>query len=242
MTTGVKARPARTPFFARSALVMLGLVLASFSFTYFWPIASGGGHFPLVLHLHGAAFFAWMLLYAWQTRLAASGRVASHREWGLAGVALSAVMIPPGVAIAIEAARRRTAVGNPHPFDTTLFNVADLTTFALFMTASIASVTRHLDWHRRFTYAAAICLLGPALSRWLRVIPEATPWTDLLPNLAADLFLVALAAHDWRTSGRVHPATWIAITVLIPIHVATPFLVSSDGWRALGPAIMSLAV
>ncbi len=238
-----QAKPrVRSQFFSRAALLMLALVLASFSFTYFAPIATGSGRFSIVLHIHGAAYFAWILLYAWQTRLVATGRTARHRELGLAGIALSALMVPLGVAVAIEAARRRAAAGNAHPFDFTLFNVVDIATFAILMTASIAAVTRHSEWHRRFTFGAALCLVGPSLSRWLRVIPEATPWTDLLPNLAADLFLIALIVHDRRVLGRIHPATWWVIALLVPIHAATPFLIGSDWWRSIGPGIMALAV
>ena len=242
MTDEKRKARARPQFFARSALVMLALVLASFSFTYFGPMVTGSRHFSIVLHLHGAAYFAWMLLYAWQARLVATGRVAKHREWGLAGIALSAIMVPLGVALAIAAARQRSAAGNPHPFDFTLFNVVDLVTFAMLMSAAIAAVTRHPQWHRRFAFGAALCLVGPSLSRWLRVIPEALPWTDLLPNLSADLFLVALVLHDRRVLGRVHPATWWVVAALVPIHVATPFLYQSEWWRALGPGIMALAV
>lgn len=232
----------RTQFFARSALLMLGLVLASFSFTYFAPIVTGSGRFSIMLHIHGAFYFAWILLYVCQTRLAASGRVARHRELGLAGIAVSATMVPLGMAIAIEAARRRANAGNPHPFDFTLFNVVDLVTFAILMIAGIAAVTRHPEWHRRFTFGAALCLVGPSLSRWLRVIPEALPWTDLLPALIADLFLIALILHDRRAMGRVHPATWWVIALLLPVHIATPFLIDSGWWRAIGPGIMAFAV
>ncbi|WP_326525855.1 hypothetical protein [Sphingomonas sp.] len=242
MTDTVRPGRDRPQFFATSALVMLALVLASFSFTYFWPVATRTRSFSIVLHIHGAAYFAWVALYAWQTRLVAKGRVARHREWGLAGIALSALMIPLGIAIAIAAARKRTARGDAHPFDFTIYNVVDVTTFAILMTASIAAVTRHPQWHRRFTFGAALCLVGPSLSRWLQIITEVPPWTDLLPNLAADLFLIALALHDRRTLGRVHPATWVTAAVLVPIHVATPFLATSDAWRAIGPCIMALAV
>jgi hypothetical protein len=232
----------RPQFFARSAMLMLVLVLASFSFTYFAPMATGSKRFSIVLHIHGAAYFAWIFLYTWQTRLIATGRVARHREWGLAGIALSSLMVPLGVALAIEGARRRTAAGNPYPFDPTLYNVVDILTFAIMMTASIAAVTRRPDWHRRFTFGAALCLVGPSLSRWLRVIPEVAPWTDLLPNLGADLFLIALLLHDRRVFGRLHPATWWVIAALVPIHAATPFLTGSARWRELGPTIMNLAV
>lgn len=143
MGEAAAARGVRTQFFARSALLMLALVLASFSFTYFWPMAVTGKRFSLVLHLHGAVCFGWMVLYAWQTRLVASGRIARHREWGLAGIALSTLLVPLGIAIAIAGIKRRMAAGRPHPFDTTLFNVVDIGTFAILMTASIAAVTRH---------------------------------------------------------------------------------------------------
>lgn len=242
MTADVKPSQARSQFFSRSALIILALVLASFSFTYIFPVATRSEHFSIVFHIHAAAFFGWVLLYAWQTRLVAANRVARHREWGLAGIALSAMMVPLGIALAIAAARRRVTNGNPHPFDTTLFNVVDLATFAILMTAGIVAVTRHPKWHRRFTFGAALCLLGPALSRWLLFIPEMAPWTDLLPNLAADLFLIALVAHDRATLGRVHAATWGVIALLVPLHVVTPFLISSEWWRSIGPNIMSLAV
>jgi hypothetical protein len=240
--TDARPRPARTQFFATTALLMLALVLASFSFTYFWRLASGTRQFSLVLHIHAAAYFAWIFLYAWQTRLVATGLVARHRELGLAGIAVSTLMIPLGLGIAIAAAQRRAARGNPHPFDFTLFNVVDLATFAILMVASIAAVTRHPDWHRRFTFGAALCLVGPSLSRVLLVLPEAAPWTDLIPNLAADLFLIALALHDRRTLGRLHPATWWVAAILVPIHIATPFLIDSAAWRAIGPRIMAFAV
>ncbi len=237
-----RARPLRSQFFARTALLMLTLVLASFSFTYFAPIMTRSKTFSLVLHIHGLAYFTWVALYAWQTWLVARGKVARHRELGLAGVAVSAVMIPLGVAIAVAAAKRRMAAGDAHPFDFTLFNVVDLTTFACLSIAAIAMVTRHLDWHRRFMFGAALCLVGPSLSRWLQVIPNVAPWTDLLPNLVADLFLIALALYDQRTLGRVHPATWCTVALLLPLHIATPFLIGSDWWRAIGPGILAFSV
>jgi len=231
----------RSRFFANSALVMLALVVASFSFTYFYPVATGAGFAP-IFHIHAVVFFGWMLLYAYQTQMVAAGRVARHREWGLAGIALSSLMLPLGVALMIAAARRRMLAGNPYPFDNSLFNIADIASFAILMTASIAAVTRHADWHRRLTFGAALALVGPALSRWLVFVPQTPPWSDMLPNLGAEIFLVALAVHDWRTIGRVHPATWCIAAVLVPLAVAVPMLITSDWWRGMGPMVMKLAV
>ncbi len=237
-----RSRSKRTRFFSRSALLMLAMVLLAFPMTYFGPVLTGSAKFAPIFHIHGIAFFAWIFLYAWQTHLAAEGRIARHREFGLAGIALSGMMVPLGFALAIAAIERRLANGDPHPFDNTLYNMVDITSFAILMTASIASVTRHPDWHRRFTLAAAVALVGPAISRWFYATPMPVfpPFTDFAPNIIADLFLVALAAHDRRTLGRIHPVTLGCLIVMVPIHLLTPFAVSSPWWRSIAPGLLAV--
>jgi len=106
-STATRVRPERTRFFSRSALLMLAMVLLAFPATYFAPVLTGSGKFAPIFHIHGMAFFAWIFLYAWQTHLVAEGRIARHREFGLAGVALSGIMVPLGFALAIAAIERR---------------------------------------------------------------------------------------------------------------------------------------
>lgn len=242
-----QAQTIRSRFFSRSALLMLAMVLVSFPLSYFAPAVTGSRHFSLVYQLHGLAFFGWMGLYAWQTHLIASGQTARHREFGLAGIALTSLMLPLGILLAIAAIGRRMAAGEANPFDSTLYNVLDITTFSLMMIASIASVTRRLDWHRRFTFGAAVCLVGPAISRWIFgpwfiAVPPLPPFTDMAPNLIADLFLVALLLHDRRTLKRVHPATLIILLVLVPLHVVTPMMSTTAAWREMAPAIFNFTV
>lgn len=240
--TGTKASRAirKSRFFSRSAWIMLAMVVASFPLTYFGPMVSGSRHFAPIYHIHGLAFFAWIGLYAWQAQLIADGRTARHRELGLAGIALSAVMLPLGIALAIAAIHRRMAAGDPHPFDVTLYNVIDIGAFTILMIASIAAVTRHGDRHRRFTFAAALCLVGPAISRWILPFANWPPFTDFAPNIIADLFLIALIIHDRRTLGRPHQVTIWVTAILVPIHLLTPFATGSGWWRAVAPAILAL--
>jgi hypothetical protein len=224
---------------------MVAMMLSAFPLSYFAPAVSGSKHFSIVHHLHGVVFFAWMGLYAWQNHLVATGRTARHRELGLAGIAVSALMIPLGVMLMVAAIRRRQLAGDAHPFDFTFYNVVDLGTFAVLVTLGIAAVTRHVDWHRRFMFGAALCLLGPAISRWFfgpwfLTIREYPPFTDWAPNLTADLFYLALIRHDRRTLGRIHPATlWLCLT-LVAIHLVTPFFADSSWWRAVAPFILKL--
>jgi len=232
-------------FFARSALVMLALTLSAFPLSYFSPVVTGAKHFAPIVHIHGIVFFAWICLYAWQTLLVATGRTARHRELGLAGIAISTLLIPLGILLAISAIQRRMREGDPHPFDFALYNIFDICCFAVLMFASIGAVTRHVDWHRRFTYGAALCLVGPAISRWFYgpwfVTPPYTPpFSDFAPYIAADLFYVALMLYDRRTLGRVHPATWWTCLTVIPFQFLVPFAAESLWWRGLAPVLLKL--
>jgi len=232
------AVPTRSPFFARTALLIAILALSSFPFTYLKPLVSGSRHFAALHHVHGAAFLAWLSLYVWQTRMIADGKVARHREIGLVTLMVSGAMLPLGWWMAIYAVRARIAHGHALPFETSLYNVVDISLFALSIVAAVLTVTRRVEWHRRFMFAAALNLLGPAISRWFLPLPEVFPVSDLAPNVLADLFLIVLALHDRRVLGRVHPATILVGVFMIPLHLIEPMIARSDWWNLLAPALL----
>ncbi|TPE60128.1 hypothetical protein FJQ54_12000 [Sandaracinobacter neustonicus] len=232
----------RDPFFARMGWLMLAITLLAFPLTYFAPLAAGSRSFAPIIHIYGLAYFSWILLYAWQSQLVAWGKVARHRELGLAGIAISALMLPLGIAAAIHAALRREQRGVEQPWAFTLFNMVDLALFIAFVTAAIASVTRHPQWHRRFMYGAAVCLVGPAISRWFLWVPPMPHIMDSAPNLLADLLLIPLMLHDRRVLGRVHPATWWVIAIAVPLHIAAAWFYPGEWWNALAPSLLALRV
>lgn len=233
------AAKVRSRFFANAAILMALMVVSSFPVTYFGPLLTGSKQFLLLRHLHGAVFFGWIGLYAWQANLVARGKVRLHRELGLAGVALGGAMVPLGMWLAVQAIEERMAQGVGRPFEFAVYNFFDLTLFACFFAAAVYHASRNLEWHRREIYVAAICVVGPAISRWELVLPPPLPFPlfDALPNLVADLFLVALAVHDRRRFGRIHPVTLFAMAVLVPFNLVEPMLGRSAFWTALAPRL-----
>lgn len=228
---------ARSRFFARAALAMLALTLLSFPVTYFTPLATGTPDPRPLVHLHAAAFFAWIFLYAFQAHLVATGRTPRHRELGLAALLVSGAMIPLGWAAALAAVERRRAMGNPLPWSDTAFNLVDIGLFTVMIVLAIATVTRRPDWHRRLMFGAAITLVGPAMSRLFIPFPEAPPFSWLDPALLADLFFVALIVHDRRTLGRVHVATIVATLLVVGGHWATYPMKDSAWWNSHAPVL-----
>ena len=224
-------------FFAVSAILIAALVVLSFPITYFLPLVTGSKSFTLLRHLHGLAFFAWVGLYVAQTRLVQTGNVRLHRELGIAGVALAGAMLPLGLWQAVTAAGERQARGVALPFEFSLYNLVDILVFSIAFGWAIYEATRRVEWHRRLMFIALLNLFGPAFSRITFLLPIAYPWYDMLPNLVADALLGALALHDRRTIGHVHPVTLGAALILIPMHALEPLVARGIWWNGLAPAL-----
>lgn len=232
------ARSERPQFFARSALVMGAIVLLSFPLTYYWPVATGTDTFQTLHHMHALAFFAWIGLYVWQTQLVARGQIARHREIGLAGFALTGALIPLGFWVAQRAAVRRTGTME-HPYEFTWYNLIDITMFTVLMIAAILLVTRHKEWHRRFTFVAALTLVAPAATRWTLKIPNVDPFIlDFTAYFIIYPFLIALALFDRRALGKIHPATLLSVAFIVPLQLSSAWIARSDWWNSLAPGLI----
>lgn len=86
-------------------------------------------------------------------------------------------------------------------------------------------------------FVAMLNLFSPAFSRWALKLPFPFPWVDMSANLAADALLLALAMHDRRVLGLVHPVTLWAALILIPFHAAEPLIARSAFWNAAAPRL-----
>lgn len=235
--SGPQSAPRGSRFFATSAILIGGLVVLSFPLSYFIPIANGSKSFSLLHHLHGLAFFVWVGLYVVQTRLVRSGHIRRHREIGIAGVALAGAMLPLGLWLTVNAAARRQAEGMALPFEFSLYNFVDIMVFSIAFGWAIYEATRQIEWHRRLMFVAMLNLFGPAFSRWALKLPLPFPWVDMSANLAADALLLALAWHDRRVLGHIHPVTLWAALILIPFHAIEPLIARSAFWDTLAPTM-----
>jgi uncharacterized membrane protein YozB (DUF420 family) len=171
--------------------------------------------------LHGIVFAAWCVLLVAQSSLVTAGRTDLHRQLGGVGVLLALGMIVLGVYGALLAAARPTGfVGIPVPaLQFLAVPVFDMALFAAFV--ALAVVRRHdAQSHKRWMLLASVNLLTAAIARWPGVIEIGNPFVYFA---LADLFVVALAAWDLKSRGRLHPATlWggLAIVVSQPLRLA----------------------
>ncbi len=168
-------------FYGGMAVVLAATVFAGFSSTYYLRLVAGGpratfsgGPFTGLLHLHGALFSSWVLLFIVQTTLVATHRVAVHRRLGIAGAVLAGAMIGVGALTAIATARRGGAPVGTDPLSFLVIPLFDLVLFATFVTLALVK-KRHKESHKRLMLLAYISIVVAAVARLPGVLPLGPP-------------------------------------------------------------------
>ena len=237
-TAGPRA-PAR-PVGARDRLFYGGVAIAlaaiagtGFASTYYLRFFDGGpsatisgGPFTTLLHLHGALFSAWVVLFVVQTALISSRRVAMHRRLGLFGGALGIAMIAVGTSTAVAMARRGAAPPGIGPIEFLAVPLFDMVMFATFLAGALVW-RREKETHKRLMLLAYASILAAPVAR----LPGVLPLGPLGFYGIAFLVVVAGVVYDYLSRGRVHKAyIWggALLFVSVPLRLA---LSGTAAWR-----------
>ena len=83
-------------------MLILIAVFVGFAHTYYLAGLFRAPLPNLLVHVHGAVFTLWILLFITQTSLVAAGRVDLHRRLGILGVVVACLLVVLGVLVATE--------------------------------------------------------------------------------------------------------------------------------------------
>jgi hypothetical protein len=210
-------------------------VFAGFASTYYLRFFTGGpkatltkGPFTALVHVHGALFTAWVLLFIVQTALVASHHVAVHRRLGVAGAVLAAAMVVAGTFMAIATAARGSAPTGADPLAFLVIPIFDMVLFATFVTVALA-LRRDKETHKRLMLLAYVSIIVAAVGRLPGVLSLGPPAIFGL----SFLFVVVGGLYDLLSRRRVHRAyLWggALIVVSVPLRLA---ISGTGAWRAL---------
>lgn len=222
-------------FYGGMAVAMGLTVFAGFAATYYLRLLDGGpkvtltgGPFTGLVHLHGALFTAWVLLFIVQTALVSSRRVAVHRRLGVAGGVLAAAMVAAGTTIAIATAARGSAPPGMDPLAFLIIPLFDMVLFSIFV-ATALTLRRDKEAHKRLMLLAYVSIIVAAVGRLPGVLAMGPPGFFGL----SFLFVVAAMIYDFVSRGRVHKAyLWggALILVSVPVRLA---ISGTGAWRSL---------
>lgn len=227
-------------FFVGMALLGLAVALAGFSKTFFAPVVAGTFDAPLVVHLHGAAAFAWVLLFVLQPTLIRAGRYEIHVRSGAIGVFIAFAVAMTGVPVGIYVVERDLAAGiGPAAVSSLLGVVTAMTVFLALVAAGVAFLSRPAV-HKRLMLLATIVVLWPAwfrLRHWFPDVPRPEIWFGVVA--AYSLVPIAMV-RDRFVEGRVHPVWWWVGLPVVGEQATEAFLFDSSPWRAIASALHSM--
>jgi len=237
----VSARAARQPvyrpvnrtheriFFAAMAVLLCASVVIGFSRTYF---LAGMALAPLpnaLVHVHGAVFSLWMLLFLTQTMLVSAKRVAWHRSLGVFAFCLAPVMTVLGIVTSIDGLRRGVSIGPLGSAPALAISLLSMVIFPILILAAWRT-RRRPDAHKRLVFLATLSLVEAGFGRF--------PWRamGLTPAIGAQgcvvLFLFILVAYDLFSLRRVHRTTMWAAPLTLAFSVFAVPIGMSPPWQA----------
>ncbi len=202
-------------FFFVLAVAMATVNVAGFGLQF----AMGRSTFaaPALVHVHALVFVGWIAFFVFQAWLVANGRVTRHRRLGWFGAGWAALMILVGIAMTVSVVRAGRAPFFFLPGYFLVMNGLAVLTFAGLLWWGV-SVRRQTKWHRRLVMSAMTSIMGPAFGRLLPA-PLMMPWSAWGIFAGMMLFPLAGMIHDVRLYGRVHPAWWYGIAILVGMQV-----------------------
>ena len=239
MSVGLGTRPriGVQRFYVFAAAACLAVALVGFAPTFWVPLTTGAFDAPFVIYLHGFLFSTWMLVFLAQTSFASAGKLARHRELGLAAIAIATLMLCVGLLTTIHSLRAGVAQGFADAAKA--FAIVPFSAIVLFagLVAVAIAARRNTELHRRLLLVATASLLQPAIGRWFMLFlkpPGALGPPPLeatiVPGLLADLVIVAGMIYDRRTRGGIHRGYWVGGGVLLAVQLLRLPLSHSGAW------------
>lgn len=201
-------RMAERMYFGGMAILLCVVVFIGFSPTYF---RAGMLRAPLpspILHVHGAVFTLWMMIYVVQSAFISARRVNWHRSFGTVAFCLPPIMIVLGVVAAIDALHRGVSIGTLDPAESLAIPLLGIAWFSVLIFASWRA-RRRPDAHKRLILLATIGLVDAALGRfpWDRM--GISPAGGAVAGLG--LLIVLVVGYDLFSLHRLHRSTmWAA--------------------------------
>jgi hypothetical protein len=172
---------------------------------------------PPQVHLHAAAFLAWIILYVVQNWLIVRGSITRHRQLGVLGGVIAVSMVELGIFTTVAAVQQHRV---PPFFPPGVFLVLDVLGVIGFgiLTAWAIALRKQAAWHKRLMLCGTILVMSPALGRILPM-PLLGKFAPLAVFASMAVYVIAGMIFDLRLRGRIHPAYYWGGGVLVVTNV-----------------------
>ena len=219
-------------FFSGMSALTLIVVLVGFAPTYFLAGLFLAPLPNLLVHIHGAAFTLWIILFITQISLVAARRIDLHRRFGLLGFVLAIVMIVLGTVAASDCLARHVAQpGSETVEEVRAFYAVPLGDMLMFSTFVYLAYRNRFQpaVHKRLMLFATLSLLDAGFDRWPVFDLYSLPVVHLI--CFTPLLLLMLGYDRWST-GRVQRVTISAAIFVVAVQQLCYPLGRSGAWQS----------
>jgi hypothetical protein len=207
-----------------TTIIML-LVLAGFGRSYYFRLAFADNTLSGLLHLHGLVMTLWLSLFAAQITFVARRRMDLHRQLGMAGMWLAALVVVVGAATSMVATARDMTT-DPDALGFLATPLLDLLVFTILIVSGWVC-RRQRDVHGRLMLFANMSIVAPAIGRLpVAFIAHGGAWAVFAVQ---DLIVLSFVLYDVKRHRRLPAATgWGTLLIL----ASQPARVALGTWPA----------
>ena len=219
-------------FFFIMGLVLIAIVLAGF--VPFGLMRPGGvTSVPALLHVHGAVFLFWFVLFTTQARLIGAGNLGLHKRLGQLSVLLAIVMIVLAYLVMRHAyGRDDFSIAGLPGATSIIFPFTDIVNFAIAYSLALAN-RQSPAIHKRWMLIAGILMIDPAVARIAMTMDGPPPMI-----LAIELALfVAIIVYDVRTRRRPSWATMCGLGLYVAAMASKFTVAHTPAWANFVDAV-----
>lgn len=212
-------------FFLVMGLVLLACVIAGFVPP---ALARSGGivSMPLLLHVHGAVFVSWFVLFCAQAYLIGTNNIRLHRSLGKASIGIAVGMVVLGYVVMRGAsANPNFSIAGMSPVASLIFPFTDIVNFVIAYGLAL-TYRRRPATHKRFMLLASILIIDPAAARLVVTLGLAV---QVVVIMELALF-VALIVYDVVTRRRPHWASLLGLGLFVIALGAKLSVPQISGW------------
>lgn len=236
-----RPRPATgSRFYIAMGVTAIFAAFGGFAMTFFLPVVAGTFQAPLVVYLHGACAFAWVIIFALQPWLIRRRNFRQHRQLGFAGLGAAIGFAVTAMPVAAFSAARDVASGGG---ETAVSGIVGTFTGALiFLGLVIGGILtrRESGIHKRLMLLATIAVLWPAWFRFRHYFPSIPNPEIVFAVIVADSLIIVAALRDLIVERRIHAVWLVGGTLLIADHVTEAMLFDTPIWRAFAHGLYAL--
>ncbi|MBS1743749.1 MAG: hypothetical protein JST81_12010 [Bacteroidetes bacterium] len=223
----------KVSYFFCLAVIGLLAVLIGFAKTFIGPVTRGSFSAPIVVYIHGAFAFSWIMLFIVQSSLINLKKYRTHILLGSFGVIIAFgtafTMLPVGLFAAHKELRQGLG-------ETAISGFLGVCTSALmFLSIFIAAIVHRKKsaTHKRLMLLAIIVVLWPAWFRFRHYFPSVSRPEIWFAVVLADSLILISMIWDKIVNGFVHPVFKYVGTFIILEHTFELIFFDSTTWRVV---------